>query len=249
MKNVETHSERVLAERLRDLREWALNVLWVAERRDITTVVRAQIAFVAWAVDVWSGSQDDTDEALVEALTAYMEAGLGWLEGKGDISLDLNLTADPPWRFEEFFLVVMFALSDMSIRALKVGTKRKLAVAAVLHGDVIHARELWQGMRGPARARNPDTKLGEIHRRIGKLDTEVAVREDRSTVAREKAKAKHSKDPIQRAKSCVKELWPLALKRGWTVERMHMEISTRGHAAKQDTVRKWMGKLRRTGTC
>lgn len=51
------------------------------------------------------------------------------------------------------------------------------------------------------------------------------------------------------AKQSAAEMWPEAKRKGWTAERLHMELLRKGHAVKQDTVRKWLTSLRKTGAC
>jgi hypothetical protein len=76
-----------------------------------------------------------------------------------------------------------------------------------------------------------------------------AILNDRQQRARAGANAKHANDPSSAAKLMAIALWPLANQKGWTAERMHIELQTKGHTVKQDTVRKWMTKLRKSGTC
>ena len=76
-----------------------------------------------------------------------------------------------------------------------------------------------------------------------------AILKDRQQRAISSAKAKHAKDPSSIAKSLAKELWPQANRKGWTAEKMLIELQQKGHSVKPDTVRKWMTKLRKTGTC
>lgn len=61
--------------------------------------------------------------------------------------------------------------------------------------------------------------------------------------------ARWAADPAQAAKHEARALWPEAHRRGWSAERMWAALCDAGHDVRADTVRKWMTKLRRTGTC
>jgi len=56
-------------------------------------------------------------------------------------------------------------------------------------------------------------------------------------------------DPTQLAKSAARELWPTAHRKGWTATQFHTELTGLKHAIPYDTARKWLTKLRQTGTC
>lgn len=82
-----------------------------------------------------------------------------------------------------------------------------------------------------------------------RADHESAKVAEFTDARRRGAKGKQKNDPVQAAKAVAAGLWPEARRRGWTAERMHHELERQGHVAKPDTVRKWMTKLRKTGTC
>lgn len=58
-----------------------------------------------------------------------------------------------------------------------------------------------------------------------------------------------AKHPAQSAKARAVELWPEAHRKGWTATQFHRAIVDAGHALPPDTARKWLTKLRQTGTC
>jgi hypothetical protein len=61
--------------------------------------------------------------------------------------------------------------------------------------------------------------------------------------------AKLANSPVQAAKVEAERLWPLAARKGWTAERLWTALLAGGHNVKPDTVRKWLTKLRKYGTC
>lgn len=63
------------------------------------------------------------------------------------------------------------------------------------------------------------------------------------------AKSKHAKDPAQAARRDARKHWPKAAQRGMTALEFHSELVRLGHSVPPDTVRKWVTKLRKTGTC
>lgn len=71
----------------------------------------------------------------------------------------------------------------------------------------------------------------------------------RRIVAQENANKSHENTKAYKAKAAARELWPEANHKGWTAEQFHTRLVGQGHTVKSDTVRKWVTKLRRTGTC
>ena len=67
--------------------------------------------------------------------------------------------------------------------------------------------------------------------------------------ARKGAEQKAAKSPAYSAKMKAIALWPKAQRMGWTAIRVHQELLKDGHSVSQDTVRKWVTKLRNTGIC
>lgn len=65
----------------------------------------------------------------------------------------------------------------------------------------------------------------------------------------EGASARWANDPSQAAKAAAIELWPSAKQHGWSATQFHRAIVDKGHSTPFDTARKWMTKLRSTGTC
>lgn len=61
--------------------------------------------------------------------------------------------------------------------------------------------------------------------------------------------AKAANSPLSAAKETATQLWPEAHRKGWSSERLWTALRDKGHAVKPDTVRKWMTKLRKTGSC
>lgn len=63
------------------------------------------------------------------------------------------------------------------------------------------------------------------------------------------ARNKHANDPAQAARKDAEKHWPKAARRGMTALGFHGELVKLGHSVPPDTVRKWVTKLRKTGTC
>lgn len=71
-------------------------------------------------------------------------------------------------------------------------------------------------------------------------------------IAANAAKGGRKKDAnsgFRAARNDAKRLWPEAHRKGWTAERLWTALRDNGHKVKADTVRKWLTKLRNTGTC
>lgn len=64
-----------------------------------------------------------------------------------------------------------------------------------------------------------------------------------------KAKLENDSDGTQAAKGEAVKLWPEANRKGWKAARFHTALTDAGHAVPYDTARKWLTKLRKTGTC
>lgn len=80
-------------------------------------------------------------------------------------------------------------------------------------------------------------------------DHERAAVRDFTEARKKGALAKLARDPAQAAKQVAIDLWPEASRKGWTAERMWTALRDGGHQVPADTVRKWMTKLRKNGTC
>jgi hypothetical protein len=70
---------------------------------------------------------------------------------------------------------------------------------------------------------------------------------------RVKADISRQKDPVkaasEAAKSAAENLWPEANRKGWTAAQFRTALNDAGHAVPHETARKWLTKLRQTGTC
>lgn len=249
MRMTEARLQSTLCTRLGDLSEWLLGALEIGELRGPEVVRLAKDAFMRWLCEMWDGNGGDTEGALVWALECYVESGSEWANGRSSLETDLSLSAEPAWELSEFHLLVASLLADQALLAFKQGTKKQLLLAAMLYADAIECREHWEKLRGPAGARNPNTRPGELHTLSRSLDEEIAGKKARKQVAQKGAEAKLANDPKQAAKSAAWELWPRAKEKGWTAVRFHTELTNIGHEISQDTVRKWLTKLRNTGTC
>lgn len=76
---------------------------------------------------------------------------------------------------------------------------------------------------------------------------EVGSAVQRSRVQGRGGVARHAKSAI--AKQAARDMWPKASRKGWTAAQFHKELTDAGHAVPFDTSRKWLTKLRKTGTC
>lgn len=95
------------------------------------------------------------------------------------------------------------------------------------------------------RRRLYDRLTAQIHRETMAQMAEDHLADERSFGGKIKA----AKSPTAAAKAAAKQLWPSANKKGWSAIRLHSELSALGHTVAPDTVRKWVTKLRQTGTC
>lgn len=212
-----THLHSDLKERLSNLSQWLAGALEIGELRDSESVALAKAKFTEWASIGWDHNEGDLDGAMANALQAYVESGPSWADTPGKFHADLSLAADPPWELAEFHLVVAATLADYALVALKKGSKAQLALVAILYADAIEARESWDGIRGPAGARNPNTLRGELQAAVRQIDDEIAVskatpalqQEARQEVAKRASRAKLERDPKQAAKAKVKADWLL----------------------------------------
>ena len=207
MTTTEADLNAALGQRLRDLCAWLAGALGVGELRDDEAVKLAKEAFLKRAYESWDGGNGDHDGALVWALEGYVEDGVSWADTPGKLKDDLSLSAHPPWEVAEFRLLVASALADKALQAFERGTKKQVTLAAMLYADAVEAREWWDKLRGPAGARNPDTRLGKVHARLLAVDEVIAVRKGRKLTAQKAAKAKLAKDPKQAAKTEAYKLW------------------------------------------
>ena len=71
----------------------------------------------------------------------------------------------------------------------------------------------------------------------------------RKHAAKKGASAKLANDPTQAAKAFAIKLWPEANRRGFSAPAFHRKLTDGGHIVAPNTVRKWVTKLRKTGTC
>mgnify|MGYP001216167520 CR=1 FL=1 len=196
-----------LGSRLRDLCAWLADALDVGELRDSESIKAAKEAFLVQVYRCWDHNNGDWEGALTIGLLVFVEFSVGWADGNSKIEDDLALSANPPWELTEFNLLVASALADKALLAFERGTKKQMALAAMLYADAIEAREAWDKMRGPAGARNPDTRYGRLHQGLRALDEEIAIAKGRKRTGLEGARAKLKKDAKQAAKVKAHQLW------------------------------------------
>lgn len=211
----ESDLRNALGQRLEDLCTWLSGALEIFELRDAATVALAKDAFNQWLFGIWDYNAGDAIGALAHGLQIYVECCVEFSDGTLSLEQELALTASPPWEVPEFNLLVAYAFADWALSAFKKSTPKQLALAAILYADAIEARENWDKMRGPAGARNPNTKMGILHQKMRQLDAKIAViealprltRESRRENAKHAAMAKLANDPKQVAKAKVKLAW------------------------------------------
>lgn len=94
---------------------------------------------------------------------------------------------------------------------------------------------------------NGRARLCELLARIADHDLESKFLKRRAATG---GVAKRDNDlAANQAKQAVIGLWPEVNRKGWTAVRLYTELGDRGHKIAPDTVRKWLTKLRKTGTC
>jgi hypothetical protein len=202
-----SNHQGLLGERLNDLQSWLTSALEIYELRDAETVRKAKAAFLKWACEVWDRSSGDVDGALTFAHEGYIECAPSWAESDSAFYADFPCFANPAWELAEFHLLVASTLADGAISAFDVGTKKQMALAAMLYADAVEAREDWRHLRGPGGARNKDTRIGETFRYVEeafKRREQAIVRKVR---ARDAAMVKLARDPKQAAKAEAFKLW------------------------------------------
>lgn len=207
MRMTEAQLQSTLATRLDDLSEWLSGALEIGELRSPETVRLAKDAFTRWLCETWDGNGGDTEGALAWALECYVESGLQWADGRSSLETDLSLSAEPAWDLPEFHLLVASLLADQALLAFKRGTKKQLLLAAMLYADAIECREHWEKLRGPAGARNPETRLGRVHAIVRAFDERIAGEKALKQKARKGVEARLQSDPKQAAKAEAFRLW------------------------------------------
>lgn len=203
----ESRLQALLGERLRNLQSWLGEALALAELRDAETVCQAKAEILRLTCQEWGHDGGEIDGALAWMLAVFVERCPGWAEKPETFRQDLSLSATPPWELTEFYLLVASALADHALVAFERCTKKQLILAAMLYADAVEAREHWDAIRGPARARNPNTRHGELHKRLLAVDEHIAGVNARRQTAQKGAKAKLANDPKYLAKVDALELW------------------------------------------
>ena len=102
-----------------------------------------------------------------------------------------------------------------------------------------------------------DGLLGAMYDMWAELETEAdheratvsAFRKARQHGARKMREQSPKAQADAAAKAAARTLWPAASRKGWTAAQFHKELTDSGHAVPFDTSRKWLTKLRKTGTC
>lgn len=203
----EARLQALLGERLTDLCLWLSSALEIGEMRSVETVRQAKEAFLKWLSNGWDDDSGDIAGALAWALVSYVESGQKWTDDLSSLEADLSVSADPAWKLPEFHLLVASLLADQALLAFKQGTKKQMFLSALLYADAIECREYWDKTRGPAGARNPNTRLGKIHAVVRGLDERIAGRKALKQQARMGVRARLLKDPKQAAKAEAFRMW------------------------------------------
>lgn len=207
MRMTEARLQSALGTRLEDLSEWFSSALAIVELRSPETVRFAKDAFLRWLCEAWDGGSGDTEGALAWALQLYVESAVEWAHGRSSLEADLSLSADPAWELSEFPLLAGSLLADQALMAFKRGTKKQLFLAAMLYADAIECRERWEKLRGPAGARNPNTRLGRIDAALRAIDERIAGDKALKQKSRKGVEARLRNDPKQAAKAHAFRLW------------------------------------------
>ena len=63
------------------------------------------------------------------------------------------------------------------------------------------------------------------------------------------AYAKNANSATNAARATARDLWNEANRKGWTAAQFRTALNDAGHAVPHETARKWLTKLRQTGTC
>lgn len=249
MRTTGAELESALGERLNNLSAWLSSALEIGELRDAETVRMAKDGLRHWVCESWDGNGGDTEGALAWALECYVESCVAWADGRSSIEADLLLSAEPAWELTEFHLLVASFLADQALLAFRHGTKKHMFLAAMLYADAIESREWWDKQRGPAGARNPDTRLGRAHASLRALDERIAGAKALKQKAQEGVKARLQRDPKQAAKAEVLRLW-----QDWQAGKtIHVSgAAFARHAVARtaiedpNTVQRWMRQWRKT---
>lgn len=248
----EARIHELLGERLGNLREWLVGALEIAELRQPKTISQAADELLRFTRHGWDG---DIESALAWALVGYVECGPGWADNPETFHQELQLTGEPKWTLEETRLLMAFVLADQALAAFNKGTRKQIMLAAMLYADAVEAREAWDQIRGPAGARNPDTRHGEIQKLLRSLDGQIAVeaarpsieREARSSTARRGAAVANASKKA--AKQRVREFWDAVPERD-RVRRgavLSFAIATAAKVADTtvDGIRRWVADWRK----
>lgn len=207
MQTTEAELQTVLGTRLSDLSEWLAGALEIGELRDKQTVDLAKEALLRWLCEGWDGGAGDTDGALAWALESYVGFGPRWADKPISLQSDLAISADPAWTIPEFHLVASSVFADQALLAFKRGSRKQVFLAAMLYADAVECREQWSQLRGPAGARNPETRLGRVHTALRAQDERIAGEKAQKLAARKAIKAKLQRDPKQAAKAEAFRMW------------------------------------------
>ncbi|MGH8031304.1 MAG: hypothetical protein ACREO8_02815 [Luteimonas sp.] len=207
MAAIESDLHAFLEERLRDLKNWHDGALEIGELRDSDAVQLAKSNFFTFVCYSWDHGEGDIDGALVIALETFIEFSAEWSADPAKALDELGLSGSPRWELTEFTLVVASMLADAALEAFEIGTKKKLKLAAMLYADAVEAREMWNATRGPARARNTNTRRAKMHQVALSFDERIAGRKARKETAQIANRARLAKDPKQSAKVAAHLLW------------------------------------------
>ncbi|MEA9471147.1 hypothetical protein [Xanthomonas campestris] len=207
MSTTEVQLQSQLHTRISNLCEWLSGALEIAEMRRVESVTLAKKNLYMWLCETWDRNDGDTEGALAYALECYVDCLPGWADDKASFEADLSMGADPPWELSEFHLLVASFLADQALFAFNRGTKKQRLLAAMLYADAVDCREHWSQLRGPAGARNPETKLGKYHAVMRSMEERIACDKEQRSRAKKAIAAKLRKDPKQAAKSQALKIW------------------------------------------
>ncbi len=153
-----------------------------------------------------------------------------------------------------------------SRQAFTADVERMIAEAGGVDALVVHAVEAWTYVNDnmhvePAKLKRADLEqayINAMHAAYHLARLSYAVNgslldggDARRYNAAKGAKAKltNDRDGTQAAKAEAVKLWPEANRKGWKAARFQTALIDAGHALPYDTARKWLAKLRKTGTC